>query len=87
MAEPAGTRPWIPGSGFEPGPHCARGVATNGGSARVAIATLAGFCPIPCPSASRSLSGPNGPWAAAGAAQTNSATTATTQVRPDTTRD
>ncbi len=35
MAEPAGTRPWIPGSGFDPGPQTARGVATSGGSARV----------------------------------------------------
>ena len=75
MAEPAGTRPWIPGSGFEPGPHCARGVATNGGSARVAIATLAGFCPIPCPSASRSLSGVSAPTAlSAGSARISAIT-------------
>src|SRR3954452_13119890 len=61
VADPAGTRPWMPGSGLDPGPHTACGVATCGGSARVAVGTRAGFCPVPCPSASRSLSGPSAP--------------------------
>jgi hypothetical protein len=32
VAEPAGTRPCIEGSGFDPAPHCARGVASIGGA-------------------------------------------------------
>ena len=30
-AAPAGTRPWTLGSGLEPGPHWARGTASNEG--------------------------------------------------------
>src|SRR3954454_15898282 len=70
--EPAGTRPWISGSGFEPGPHDAWGVAANGGSGRVMTGTVAGVCPTPWPRAKRSLIGPSGPWApaAGGSART-----------------
>ena len=75
VAEPAGTRPWMPGSGLEPGPHFARGVATNGGSARCAVATWAGCWPPPWPSANRSLSGVSAPIAfSAGSARMSAIT-------------
>jgi len=45
VAEPAGTRPSIVGSGCELGEHGTPGVAASGGSARVRIGTAAGVCP------------------------------------------
>ncbi len=65
--DPAGTRPWIPGSGLEPGPHVARGVAVTGGSGFCCTGAMTGVCPSPCPSAKRSLSGPAGICATADA--------------------
>ena len=58
-----GRGPGSPARACEPGPQCARGVATSGGSARRAVATRAGSWPPPSPSASRSLSGPSAPLA------------------------
>src|SRR3954447_23020196 len=53
------------GSGLEPAPHRARGVASMGGAAGFCTGTLPGVWPPPCPSASRSFNGPNGPSAMA----------------------
>src|SRR3954447_5249052 len=85
VAAPLGTRPWMPGSGFEPGPHVARGVAVSGGSARRSMGAFAGFCPTPSPSAKRSLSGVSAPLAmSAGSATriTSSTTGSARQNRP-----
>src|SRR5947209_18205315 len=54
--EPAGTRPSTPGSGRDPAPQEARGVAERGGSARLTVATRVGVWPAPWPMAARSLS-------------------------------
>ena len=62
-AEPSGTRPWMPGSGCEPDRQSARGVASSGGSALRWIGALAGVCPVPWPSAPRSLICVTGVWA------------------------
>src|SRR5204862_2936416 len=82
-ADPAGTRPSTPGCGREPGPHGTSGVAADGGSARWTTGAGAGESPPPCPSANRSLSGPNCPWAAP--ATVASAATAATTARTRTT--
>src|SRR6476469_6430917 len=63
VAEPAGTRPWTDGSGFEPGPQFARGTASIGGAAGFCTGTSAGVSPEPWPRAAKSLRGPNGPAA------------------------
>ena len=82
VAAPAGTRPWIPGSRLEPGPHCARGVATSGGSAFCCTVALAGCCPMPWPSASRSLSGPSAPSALSVGSPSINAITTNGPIRP-----
>ena len=58
-ADPAGTRPSTPGSGFEPGPQRPSGVAVSGGSAGCWIGAVAGVSPVPWPMANRSLVGPD----------------------------
>src|SRR3954462_11164912 len=56
VAEPAGTRPWMSGSGLDPGSQLvARGVAANGGPPGFRIGAASGVSPPPRPSARRSL--------------------------------
>src|SRR6476469_3505020 len=81
-AEPAGTRPWTPGSGLAPGPQVARGVASTAGAGGICTAALAGVWPDPCPSASRSLSGPP-TWALITGASSPSASSAINTARAD----
>src|SRR4051794_8938952 len=76
-ADPAGTRPWMLGSGLELESHCARGAASNEGDAAVTTGAWSGVSPPPCPSASRSLGGPKGDCAAAGEASASSASSIT----------
>src|SRR4051812_25307537 len=74
----------MPGSGLEPFRHFARGVAFNGGSARVIVGTASGVWPAPCPRAARSLSGPSGPCAAAVAGSRASTASAINRGMPET---
>src|SRR4051794_37014241 len=76
-AAPAGTRPWMLGSGFDPASQCARGTASNDGDAALTIGAWSGVSPPPCPRASRSLGGPKGDCAAAGEASASSANSVT----------
>src|SRR5436190_16467724 len=56
VAEPAGTRPWMSGSGLDPGSQLvARGVAANGGPPGLRIGAASGVSPLPWPSERRSL--------------------------------
>ena len=64
------------GSGLAPGPQSARGVASSGGAAGFWVATVSGVWPLPWLRAPRSLIGPSGPWAAAGATSSRVAETA-----------
>src|SRR3954454_15022349 len=74
---PAGTRPWMPGSGLEPGPQRTCGVATKGGSEFRWIGTRSGLSPLPCRSESRSLSGPGSAPVALRGGSTSAPTTRT----------
>src|SRR3954454_67105 len=57
FADPAGTRPSMPGCFLDPGPQRTSGVALNGGSARRTGGPGAGVSPLPWPSANRSFRG------------------------------
>src|SRR3954451_12808794 len=66
------------GSGVDPGSQWARGVGSIGGAAGFCTGALLGVWPPPCPRASRSFSGPNGPSAIALTGVRRSAATAVT---------
>src|SRR3954451_16639791 len=57
FADPAGTRPSMPGCFLDPGPQLTSGVALNGGSARRTVGARGGVAPLPWPSANRSFRG------------------------------